>query len=182
MPASDVTRSTLVNRRSAIAAAGAGVTALGISRWPTAAQDLDPAAMATHPLVGVWFEEFDPEHPGARLDVTAFHADGTATESHPIAGTGIGIWRPTGERTGEQVIKFQNVSDTPGTFVPGTSTFTGTFTIDEGGDTLAYEGIVDLRAMDGASIANFPISGTGIRRMTIASATPPASPAATPTS
>jgi hypothetical protein len=182
MPRSDVTRSTLVNRRSAITAAGASVTALGISRWPTAAQDLDPAAMAAHPAVGVWFEEFDPERPGALLAVSAFHTDGTVTESHPLAGTGIGAWRPTGERTGEQVTKYQNISETPGTFVPGTSTFTGTFTIDEGGETLAYEGIVDLRAMDGASIANFPISGTGIQRMTIASATPPASPAATPTS
>ena len=123
----------LVNRRSAIAAAGAGVTALGIRRWDTAAQDLDPAAMATHPIVGVWVEEVDPEHPGALLDVTAFHADGTVTESHPLAGTGIGIWRPTGERTGEQVVKFQNVSDTPGTFVPGTSTFTGT-----SGGTVAF--------------------------------------------
>jgi hypothetical protein len=172
----------LMNRRSAIGAAGAGVTALGISRWPTAAQDVDPAAMATHPLVGVWVEEFDPEHPGALLDVTAFHADGTVTESHPLAGTGIGIWRPTGERTGEQAVKYQNISETPGTFVPGTSTFTGTFTIDAGGDTLAYEGIVDLRAMDGTAIANFPISGTGVQRMTITSAVPPASPVATPTS
>ncbi len=174
----------LVNRRSAITAAGAGVTALGISRWHTAAQDLDPGAMATHPLVGVWFEEFAPEHPGALLDVTAFHADGTVTESHPIAGTGIGIWRPTGERTGEQVVKFQNISDTPGTFVPGTSTFTGTFTIDEEGDTFAYEGIVDLRAVDGASVASFPITGAAVRiqRTTIAAATPPAGPAATPTS
>lgn len=49
----------LVNRRSAITAAGAGVTALGMSRWPTAAQDVDPAAMATYPIVGVWVEEFD---------------------------------------------------------------------------------------------------------------------------
>ena len=98
------------------------------------------------------------------------------------AGAGIGIWRPTWERTGQQVVKFQNVSDTPGTFVPGVSTFTGTFTFDEGGDALAYEGIVDLRAMDGTAIANFPISGAGLQRMTIASAAPPASPAATPTS
>ena len=171
----------LVNRRSAITAAGAGVTALGMSRWDTAAQDVDPAAMAMHPVVGVWVEETAAEHPFALLDLTAFHADGTVTDSHPLAGTGIGIWRPTGERSGEQVIKFQNISETPGTFVPGTSTFTGTFTIDEGGDTLAYEGIVDLRAMDGTSIATFPISGTGIQRLTIASATSPASPAATPT-
>ena len=171
-----------MRRRSVLASAVSGTLGgvLTVGRW-TAAQDVDPAAMATHPLVGVWFEEFAPEHPGELLDVAAFHADGTITESHPIAGTGIGIWRPTGERTGEQVVKFQNVSDTPGTFVPGTSTFTGTFTIDAGGDTLAYEGIVDLRAMDGTSLANFPISGSGVRRMTMESAVPAAAPAATPT-
>jgi len=147
----------------------------------TAAQEATPDALATHPLVGTWFEEFDPEHPGALLDISAFHADGTVTESHPFAGTGIGIWRPTGERTGEQVVKFQNISDTPGTFVPGTSTFMGTFTIDEGGETLAFEGIVDLRALDGTSVRRFPISGSGVRRMTMESAVPPTTPAATPT-
>ena len=44
----------LVNRRSAIAAAGAGVSALGITRWPAAAQDATPTAMASHPFVGTW--------------------------------------------------------------------------------------------------------------------------------
>jgi len=164
---------------SAVSGALGGVLTVGRS---TAAQDLDPAAMARHPIVGVWVEEFDPEHPGALLDVFACHADGTVTESHPLAGTGIGIWRPTGERTGEQVVKYQNISETPGTNVPGTSTFTGAFTIDAGGDTLAYEGIVDLRAVDGTSVASFPISGRGVRRMTMESAVPPTAPAATPTS
>ncbi len=171
-----------VSRRTALAglgAAGAGL-ALAATVHPAAAQEATPDALASHPIVGTWFEEFDPGHPGALLDVTAFHADGTVTESHPIGGTGIGIWRPTGERTYDQVVKFQNVSDRPGTFVPGTVTGTFTLTIDEGGDTLAYEGTVDLRAMDGTTITNFPTSGSGARRMTMESAVPPTTPAATP--
>ncbi len=72
-----------LSRRSALGGVGAAAAALSLGTLkPVAAQD-DKAAMAKHPIVGAWFEEFDPAHPGALLDVTAFHADEPSRRAIP---------------------------------------------------------------------------------------------------
>ena len=73
--------------------------------------------MASHPIVGTWYFDFDPANPATLFVYSSFHADGTRTDLHPFAGPGIGSWVATGERTGQTILKYQNIANTPGDFV-----------------------------------------------------------------
>jgi hypothetical protein len=174
-----------VSRRAAVAGLAGGGFALAASRLGVSAQDASPAAMASHPIVGTWYFDFDPANPGTLFVYTIFHADGTRSDVHPFAGTGIGAWRATGDRTGMAINKYQNIATTPGDFVPGTVTVWSTFTVDEGGDSSTGEAVVELRAIDGTVVALFPFTaGEPSHRLTVEPAppveTPMTPPAATP--
>jgi hypothetical protein len=79
-------------------------SAVLLARPGAVAQDAtppNPAARATHPLVGAWRWDNDPSHPGTFLSYGIYHADGTYTEALPDGTVLIGVWRPTGERTAD---------------------------------------------------------------------------------
>src|SRR6186713_2769586 len=112
-----------VSRRSALAGLGVGSLglALGATARGVAAQDAT-SEMASHPIVGTWYFDFDPANPGTLFVYSIFHADGTRTDLHPFAGPGIGSWVATDERAGESILKYQNIAAEPGVYVPGTGT------------------------------------------------------------
>lgn len=156
-----------ITRRAAVTGLGTSTLALAASRLAVSAQEATPTAMATHPIVGTWSFDFDPEHPGTLFVYTIYHADGTRTDVHPFAGTGIGTWQATGERTGEAINKYQNIAGKPGDFVPGTVTVWESFTVDASGDTFTGEAVVELRASDGAVVARFAFTGEPQHRLTV---------------
>jgi hypothetical protein len=164
------TRRTMpsVSRRAALAGLAGGGLGLALTgARGVAAQEASPAAMAAHPMVGAWSFDFDPEHPGTLFVYTSFHADGTRTDVHPFAGTGIGAWRPTGDRTAESILKYQNIATTPGDFAPGTVTVWESLTVDENEDISTREDVVELRAIDGTVVALFPFTGEPAHRLTV---------------
>ena len=42
-----------------------------------------------------------------------FHADGIALTSTPVAGVGVGVWRPTGERTADRSVWYVDLDPDP---------------------------------------------------------------------
>ncbi len=120
----------------------------------TVAQDTAPET-ATHPVVGTWSTEFEPAKPARLFLLVTFHADGSTVWSHPFGGIGIGVWTATGDRTVDTMVRFQNIADTPGDYVPGTVTTWSSFTV-EGDDGLTERAVVEVRASDGTVVATFP--------------------------
>ena len=178
-----------ITRRGILARAAATSAALGLTTrlGRTAAQEATPVAMASHPIVGAWYFDFDPANPGTLFVYTIFHADGTRTDVHPFAGTGIGAWEATGERTGRAINKYLNIATAPGDFVQGIVTVWSTFAVAEDGDSTTEEAVVELRGSDGAVVALFGFSGGGMRPLVVEPAPPLGTPvagtpgAATPT-
>jgi hypothetical protein len=123
---------------------------------PAAAQDATPdaAAMAAHPLVGVWRMANDLGGGVTFPSLAMFHADGTYIEDFPDAESfSMGLWRPTGERTAIATIyqvylvndklahgegRFTAAVDATGQKLDTNGTFVGTF--EDGSIDLAVEG------------------------------------------
>ena len=70
---------------------------------------------------------------------------------------GMGVWRPTGERTADLVFMYHGVD--PATQVETTTTFLLAVTVDATGDALTYDGDLDVRGADGSPI----FADTGVR-------------------
>ncbi len=81
-----------------------------------------PGDTSRHPIVGAWRWDYDPAHPDTHIAYGVFHADGTYEEMTTGAGTAVGIWEPTGERTVAVTYVFQDVSDDPAIIAPGATT------------------------------------------------------------
>jgi hypothetical protein len=156
----DAIARSILSRRTALAGLGAGGLglAVGATARGIAAQDA-AGERASHPIIGAWTTAADPAQPGSVFAYVVFHADGTRIDVNQFSGTGVGVWRATGERTGESMIKFQNISPKWGGFVPGTATVWSSFTVDENGDAFALEDVVELRQADGTVVALFPSGG-----------------------
>ena len=141
------------------------IAALGRS---TTAQEATPdtAAMmatATHPLVGAWQWSNNPDDPNASVTYAIFHADGTYTEYDPNIGVGIGVWRPTGERTGDLTIVFQDIDPAPEVAAPGWVSFWIAIEVDDSGDAMTGQGNAQARTPDGSVVAELPYEGFGTR-------------------
>src|SRR5688500_17531350 len=97
--------SSAVSRRTALAGLGAGGlgVALAATSRHSAAQEATPAALASHPIVGVWMVT-TPMGPS----LAVFSADGSNIQGVPTANAGpqgvtftgaqVGTWAPDGER------------------------------------------------------------------------------------
>jgi hypothetical protein len=175
-----------VTRRSALAGLGAGGLGLALATRGLGAnaQDTAPDTMANHPIVGTWYFDFPTDDFGTLVGYSSFHADGTRTDLHPFAGPGIGSWQATGAQTGETILKYQNIAVEPGPVVPGTVTVWETFTVDDSGESVTYDTVVELKALDGTVIALFPFSGAPASRRLVVEPPPPipTPEAGTPTS
>ena len=71
-----------------------------------------PAA-TQHPIVGAWRLDYDPAHPDTRIAYAIFHADGTYEEVSNGAGTAVGVWEATGERSVAVTYIAQDVAGDP---------------------------------------------------------------------
>jgi len=121
-----------------------------------AAQEGTPGTTAEPMIVGAWQWNSFPE--GGEVccgpepaSFAIFHADGTYTEWQPVAGTAIGIWRMTGERTYDLLFVFPDTDPSLEGFAPGTGTFTITIELDETGNALTATGTIDVRDAGGCS-------------------------------
>jgi hypothetical protein len=151
-------------------------SAVVILRPPAAAQEATPdtaalMAMATHPLVGAWQWSNNPGDPLASYTYAIFHDDGTYTEYDPALGVGIGVWRPTGERTADLTIVFQDIDPAQEVFAPGWASFWIAIEVDETGNAMTGEGNLEARRPNGEVVAQFPYTGFGTR-LTVDTKTP----------
>jgi hypothetical protein len=131
------------------------------------AQDTNAAA---HPIVGMWWWENGSADPFDD-SFAVFQAGGTYVEETPYIGAGIGTWVPTGERTADLLIVFQDIEggvdpNKPAAFVAGTVTFHLAIEIDAAGDALDAKGTIDTRSPDGALLDQTTWEGTA-RRVSI---------------
>jgi hypothetical protein len=100
------------------------------------AQEGTPSTFPAHPVVGTWVFDTDAADPANVLSYAAFHADGTYGEVHPLVGVGVGAWRPTGARTADLTIVFQDVDPSPAGVAPGTLVIRAAVEVDPTGDAL----------------------------------------------
>jgi hypothetical protein len=145
--------------------AGLGIGGLGLGLTATSrsvtAQDATPD-MTTHPIIGAWFLQNDPNNP-ADIDYVIFHGDGTYTGVHPIAGAAIGVWQPTDERSVDVTTKAVNISFQGGQYVPGTVHGWYALTVDGEGMTFAGNYAVELTSPDGTHVAGFEATTSATR-------------------
>jgi hypothetical protein len=135
-----------VSRRAALATLGGGLALVTTARGAVA-QD----AGALHPIVGCWQNAVDD--PGIKWTFSIFHADGTYHEwnGSPITAqrsAAMGVWRPSGDHSADVVFMYQQVD--PATNAEFTATWRVQVVVDASGDSLTYNGELDLRAADGS--------------------------------
>jgi hypothetical protein len=153
-----------VSRRAALAGLGAGSVgiAFAASARPTAAQDAT-AELVNHPVVGAWnFAATDPTNPDDRA-FAAFHTDGTFSMVHAIAGASVGVWRPTGKRTGELTAKSVNNTFDAGGYRAGTNSLWLAFEVAPDAKSLTGPVTVALTNPDGSYFAGFEAVQTATR-------------------
>lgn len=153
-------RGRILARRAVLGGSAAMAAAGLVTRFgalpPAAAQDATPAAaaMAAHPVVGLWKMANDLGGGVTFPSLAMFHADGAYIEDFPDAESfSMGLWRPTGERTVIATIyqvyvindklahgegRFTAGVDPAGTSINTYGTFVGTF--EDGSIDLAVEG------------------------------------------
>lgn len=87
-----------ISRRSALAGLGAGGLGLALTNavHPANAQDASPTALASHPFVGTWIVDRDPNDPTEIPTYNVVTSDGTIID--PTVG-GVGVWEATGPNT-----------------------------------------------------------------------------------
>ena len=149
-----------------VAAMGGGATAEEATPDTTAMM-----SMATHPLVGAWQWSNNPGDPMASFTYAIFHDDGTYTEYDPNIGVGIGVWRPTGERTADLTIVFQDIDPAQEVFAAGWASFWMAIDVDASGNAMSAEGNLEARTPDGTVVAQLPYTGFGTR-LTVDTTTP----------
>ena len=170
-----------LNRRVALGGAVAAAATEGLSRVSqVAAQEVPPNIPTEDPIVGAWQWNAAPARPEPAT-FAIFHADGTYTEWQPVAGTAIGIWRMTGDRTYDLLFVFPDTDPSLAGFGPGTSTFMISIELDDMGNALTAQGMVDVRDAGGVQLATVPWSRPATR-MTFETNPATGSIPATPTS
>ena len=164
----DAIRSTSsVSRRFALGGVGAAAAVAGLNRVnPVRAQE-GGSAMAAHPLVGVWQVTNDPAEPNssepAEPSYYVFHADGTALTSTAVAGVGVGVWRPTGERTADRSVWYVDLDPDPNHLERGAATGSTSVTVAESGTTFTETGTIQGKAIDGTVLFTIPSINIGTR-------------------
>jgi hypothetical protein len=140
-----------------------GVVVVGHPTRDAVAQDTTPADLADHPVVGAWVFDTDAADPANALSYAAFHADGTYVEVHPLVGVGVGVWRPTGERTADLTIVFQDIDPTPAGAAPGTLIIRAAAEVNSTGDALIAPFSSEGRAPDGTVLFANTFTATATR-------------------
>ena len=138
------------------------VLLVGFARVGTA-QEGTPSAVSAHPVVGAWVFDTDAADPANALSYAAFHADGTYVEVHPLVGVGVGAWHPTGERTADLTIVFQDIDPSRAGIAPGTLIIRVAVEVDPTGDALTAPFTSEGRGPDGAVVFTNAFTATATR-------------------
>jgi hypothetical protein len=133
---------------------------LGYARGNTAtAQAATPAALAAHPVVGMWRTVVSNTGAPPSTSLTTFHADGTYLEVVQDGPIVTGLWQPSGERTATvTAYVFFAIDDRP---VEGEVRLT--IEVDETGNALTEEGTVVGFYQDGSVALAVESPATGTR-------------------
>lgn len=136
------------------------------------------AAFTEHPIVGGW--QLDNEGFGATsTSYAVFHPDGTYVEVGPDAGTSIGVWQATGERTADLTFFAADFDLDPDVTILGE--WRQTVAVDEAGNTFTAQGYFEVRDPDGAVLGGDDVLSMGTR-FVVAPVEALGTPASTPTS
>lgn len=116
----------------------------------------DAAMMAAHPIVGTW-TWVNGEGADAFPSIATFHPDGSYMEVMPWGAVLMGVWQPTGERTGTvtQVVNALDPSEDGEKLMQGQGR--ATVEVDESGNTMIWEGIFLGRYQDGSIAFEFDL-------------------------
>ena len=167
MPRNAIRSTPSVSRRLALGGVGAAAAVAGLNRVNTVRAQESGNAMAAHPLVGAWRVANDPTEPNssepAEPAYYVFHADGTALTSTAVAGVGVGVWRPTGERTADRSVSYVDLDPDPNHLEHGEATGSTSVTVDESGTTFTETGTVQGKAIDGTVLFTIPSINIGTR-------------------
>ncbi len=153
-----------MHRRTVLTSAlpGALAGSLALGRVGAAAQEVTPAALAGHPLVGTWFLDNDPANPANALGTFILHADGTYVEANADGTVRLGVWEATGPTTATLTIVAYN-QDAAGTNLGGI-TIRLAITLNPDGNSYAAKGTIELIGPDGSSRGQAgPALGTATR-------------------
>lgn len=144
-----------VSRRAVVTGLGAGSLALAASRLGVSAQDASPAAMTSHPIVGAWVVDPEPDNPAVMPTTNVYTADGGLID--PTTGAA-GVWEATGSRTVNfTLIGFE--ADSSGYFI-----VRGSQALDAAGNAAAITYSGTIVAHDGTVVDQFPdATATSIR-------------------
>jgi hypothetical protein len=154
-------------RRFTVSLAVVVVLALGTiatMNRSTIAQEATPDAitvMATHPVIGLWQWDNDPDNPGTDLSYAAFHADGTYVEVGTDGLTLMGVWRASGARTADLTLLSADVDSDPGNTLRAEAR--QSIEVDETGTAATAEGFFEVRGADGAIVFGGPARAQGTR-------------------
>jgi hypothetical protein len=141
---------------------GIGQSSLGTSAQEDSGTTRE--AMATHPVVGAWRWDNDPATPNTHISYAIFHDDGTYLEVTTGAGTAVGSWQPTGERSAKVTNVFQDMSEDPTIVEPGEGTMRQVVEADETGSTLRALYTAEVKTLDGTlEFAGGPYEAIGTR-------------------
>jgi hypothetical protein len=141
----DAIRSTSsVSRRLALGGVGASAAVMGLNR------------VSTVRAQGAGSDLADPSY-------YVFHADGTALTSTAVAGVGVGVWRPTGERTADRSVWYVDLDPDPNYLEHGEATGSTSVTVDESGTAFTETGTVQGKAIDGTVLFTIPSINIGTR-------------------
>jgi hypothetical protein len=127
------------------------------------AQDAVPADLSGHPVVGAWAWDTDADDPANALSYGILHPDGTYIELHPLVGAGVGVWLPSGERTADLTIFFQDIDPTPDGVAPGTLIIRVAIEVSPAGDALTAPFTSEGRAPDGTVLFANAFTATATR-------------------
>jgi hypothetical protein len=164
----DAIRSTSsMSRRLALGGVGAAAAVMGLNRVSTVRAQESGSDLVAHPLVGAWRVTNDPAEPNssepAEPSYYVFHADGTALTSTAVAGVGVGVWRPTGERTADRSVWYVDLDPDPNYLEHGEATGSTSVTVDESGTAFTETGTVQGKAIDGTVLFTIPSINIGTR-------------------
>lgn len=109
-----------------------------------------PVEASRHPIIGTWRWDNDLEHPNTHISYGVFHADGTYEEVTTGAGTAVGEWQETGDRSVAVTYVFQDIADEPAVLEPGATTIWLTADVRPSGNVVVAEYSYDARTLDGA--------------------------------
>ena len=159
--------SSHVNRRAALGGVGAAAAVAGLNCVSTVRAQESGSDLAGHALVGAWRVTNDPAEPNssepAEPSYYVFQADGTALTSTAVAGVGVGVWRPTGERTADRSVWYVDLDPDPNHLERGAATGSTSVTVAEAGTTFTETGTVQGKAIDGTVLFTIPSINIGTR-------------------